>query len=132
MIIVDNVTKHPEKAGNYIRILFIYFSSAFNTIQRHKMIEKLLALQVPPNFIHWMHNFLSNRPQHVKAGSNISPNIITKTGAPQWFVGSSIIYSLYTNDIRSECDTNVVIKYSDDAAVVACLNLSVLVRTLSL
>ena len=35
---------------------------------------------------------------------------------------SSIIYSLYTNDLWSEYDSNVLIKYSDDAAVVACLN----------
>ena len=69
-----------------------------------------------------MNNFLSNRPQHVKAGSNISPNIITNTEAPQGFVGSSIIYSLYTNDLVSEYDSNVLLKYSDDAAVVACLN----------
>ena len=32
--LLHNVTKHLEKAGNYIRILFIDFSSAFNTIQR--------------------------------------------------------------------------------------------------
>ena len=36
--------------------------------------------------------------------------------------GSSIIYSLHTNDIRGECDSNVLIKYSDDAAVVAFLD----------
>ena len=75
-----------------------------------------------PNFIHCMHNFLCNRPQLVKAGSNISPNIITNTRAPQGCVGNSIIYSLYSNNIRSECDSNVLIKYPDDAAEVACLN----------
>ena len=84
MLLALQIPKHLEKAGNYICILFIDFSSAFNTIQHHKMIEKLLALQIPPKFINWMHNnFLSNRPQHLKAGSNISPNIITNTGAPQ-------------------------------------------------
>ena len=117
--LIHNVTKHLEKAGNYIHILFIDFRSAFNTIQRHKMIEQLLALQLPPNFINWMHNFISNRPHHVKAGSNISPNIITNTGVPQECVGSSIIYSMYTNNFRSECDSNVLIKYSDYAAIVA-------------
>ena len=86
------------------------------------MIENLLALQIPPNFIYWMHNFLSNRPQHVKAGSNISHYIITNTGAPQGCVGNSILYSLYTNDFRSECDSNVLISYSEDTAVVVCLN----------
>ena len=37
-----------ETAGsNYARILFIDFSSAFNTIQRHVMIDKLQKLDVP-------------------------------------------------------------------------------------
>ena len=46
--LIHNVTKHLEKAGNYIHILFIDFISAFNTMQRHKMIEQFLALQLPP------------------------------------------------------------------------------------
>ena len=54
----------------------------------------------------------------MKAGSSISPNSITNTGASQACVGSSILYSLYTNDFMSECDSNILNKYSDDAAVV--------------
>ncbi|KAI0221078.1 hypothetical protein LSAT2_027506 [Lamellibrachia satsuma] len=34
--LLHNVTKHLEKAGNYIRIPVIYFNSAFNTMQPHK------------------------------------------------------------------------------------------------
>ena len=114
--LIHNVTKHLEKAGNYIRIIFIYFSSAFNNMQRHNMIEKFLVLQIPPNFIHCM-TFSADRPQHVKAGSNTAPNIITNTGATQGCIVSSIIYSLYTNDTRSEWDSDVLIQYADDAAL---------------
>ena len=32
---------HLETPGHHARILFVDFSSAFNTIQRHTMIEKL-------------------------------------------------------------------------------------------
>ena len=48
--LLHNVTKHLEKAGNYIRIPFIYFNSAFNTMQPHKVIEKLLQ-KVPAKIV---------------------------------------------------------------------------------
>ena len=58
----------------------------------------------------------------MKAGSKIYPNIIRNTGASQGCVESWILFSLYSNDFRSERDSNTLIKYSDDEAVVACLN----------
>ena len=41
-----------ETAGNYAGILFIDFSSAFNTIQRHVIIDKLQKLEVPAALVH--------------------------------------------------------------------------------
>ncbi|KAJ8356701.1 hypothetical protein SKAU_G00194950 [Synaphobranchus kaupii] len=37
---------------NFARLLFIDFSSAFNNIQRHQMIQKLHHFDVPPLLIH--------------------------------------------------------------------------------
>ena len=42
----DNIYKHLDTSGNYCRILFIDFSSAFNTIQPKILVEKLLELNV--------------------------------------------------------------------------------------
>ena len=52
-----------ETAGNYAGILFIFidFSSAFNTIQRHVIIDKLQKLEVPAALVHWVFNFLIAR-----------------------------------------------------------------------
>ena len=64
--LLHKLFEHMETAGNYARILFIDFSSAFNTIQRHVMIDKLQKLEVPAALVHWVFNFLSNRPQCVR------------------------------------------------------------------
>ena len=50
--LLHTLFKHMETAGNYARILFIYFSSAVNTIQRHVMIDKLHKLEVPAALVH--------------------------------------------------------------------------------
>ena len=98
--LLHKLFEHMETAGNYARILFIDFSSAFNTIQRHVMIDKLQKLEVPAALVHWVFNFLSNHPQCVRVGDIKSPVLVSNTGAPQGCVLSPFLYTLYTNDCR--------------------------------
>ena len=46
LTVLHNASLHLDKAGSYVRILFIDFSSAFNTIQPHLLALKLLHLDV--------------------------------------------------------------------------------------
>lgn len=114
--------QHLESPDNFAAILFVDFSSAFNTIQRHQMIKKLSHLNIPPPLIHWIHNFLTNRPQAVRIGTITSPTIITNTGAPQGCCLSPFLYTLYTNDCTSPSPITTYFKYSDDTAILALLS----------
>ena len=111
-----------ETAGNYARILFIDFNSAFNTIQRHVMIDKLQKLEVSAALVHWVFNFLSNRLQCVRVGDIKSPVLVSNTGAPQGCVLSQFVYTLYTNDCRSVDSSTQFVRFSDDTAMLALLN----------
>ena len=114
--------QHLESPGTFASILFIDFSSAFNTIQRHQMIKKLCQLNISPLLIRWVHNFLSNRPQAVRIGTVTSSTIITNTGAPQGCVLSPFLYTLYTNDCISPSSITTYFKYSDDTAILGLLS----------
>ena len=59
------ILEHIERRGSYARILFIDFSSAFNTIQPHLMIRKLIDFGVGKHFVMLVHSFLTNRSQYV-------------------------------------------------------------------
>ena len=104
-----------ETAGNYARILFIDFSSAFNTIQRHVMIDKLQKLEVPAALVHWVFNFLSNHPQYVRV-------LVSNTGAPQGCVLSQFLNTLCTNDCRSVGSSTQFVRFSEDTAMLALLS----------
>ena len=52
---------HLDKVGYFVRILFIDYSSAFDTIQPHLLAEKLLSLNVGPKLIVWLIDLLVNR-----------------------------------------------------------------------
>ena len=114
---VNNALRHMEKPKTFVRILFIDFSSAFNTIQPHIMVEKLLSLSVNKNLIAWILDFLTNRTQYVKLNETISNLCKLNTGAPQGCVLSPTLYTLYTNDYRVKHSDTSLIKFADDSAL---------------
>ncbi|KAK2189868.1 hypothetical protein NP493_95g05039 [Ridgeia piscesae] len=86
------------------------------------MIDKLQKLDVPAALVHWVFNFLSNRPQCVRVGDIKSPVLVSNTGAPQGCVLSPFLYTLYTNDCRSVDSSTQFVRFSDDTAMLALLN----------
>ena len=64
---VHELLSHAEKRNTYSRVLFIDFSSAFNTIIPCKLYVKLKdKLNFPVSLCNWILNFLLERPQIVK------------------------------------------------------------------
>lgn len=97
-IALHTALNHLERQGTYVRMLFIDYSSAFNTIIPGILIRKLTELGLSPSICTWIKNFLTNRPQTVKVGPHISSTIMLSTGSPQGCVLSPLLYSLYTYD----------------------------------
>ena len=98
-------------------MLFIDYSSAFNTIVHSKLIIKLEALGLNPILCNWFLDILMDCPQVVKVGNNISIPLILNTGAPQGCVLSPLMYSLFTHDCMDTHASNSVIKFADTTAV---------------
>ena len=76
-------------------MLFIDYSSAFNTIIPSKLITKLRNLGPNTSIYKWILDFLTGRPKVVRVGSNTSAMLILNTGAPQGCVLSPLLYSLF-------------------------------------
>ena len=101
-----------------MRLLFVDFSSAFNTILPDKLVQKLGDLGIPYPTCNWIKDFLSNRPQSVRVGSHTSPTLTLSTGSPQGCVLSPLLYSLYTYDFTPVHPRNSIAKYADDTTLV--------------
>ena len=100
-------------------MLFIDYSSAFNTIVPTKLITELRTLGLNTSFCNWILNFLTGRPQVVRVGKNTAAMLILNTGAPQWCVLSTLLYSLFTHDCMARHDSNTTIKFANDTTVVS-------------
>ncbi|CDQ63151.1 unnamed protein product [Oncorhynchus mykiss] len=70
---------HLDKRNTYVRMLFIDYSSAFNTIVPSKLVIKLETLGLDPALCNWVLDFLMGRPQVVRVGNNISTPLILNT-----------------------------------------------------
>ena len=64
-------------------MLFIDYSSAFNTIVPSKRINKLRTLGLNTSLCNYILDFLMGRPQVVRVGNKKSATLILNTGAPQ-------------------------------------------------
>ncbi|XP_060781055.1 uncharacterized protein LOC132888977 [Neoarius graeffei] len=115
------VYSHLDKGGCAVRIMFFYFSSAFNTIQPLLLRDKLLQMGVDTCLVSWITDYLTKWPQFVRLGDFTSETVVSSTGAPQGTVLSPVLFTLYTTDFKYNSESCHLQKFSDDTAIVGCI-----------
>ena len=101
-------------------MLFIDFSSAFNTIDSLILFSKLQAMNIDIALFHWILDFLRYRTQTVKVNNATSCPLTFNTGALQGYV-LSLLFSIYTNDLRSHHQSVKMLKYADDTTIISLI-----------
>ena len=119
---LHSALSHLDTPNSYVRMLFIDYSSAFNTIIPTKLFSKLIDMPINISLCHWILDFLLNRPQIVKFNGLLSNVLILNTGAPQGCVLSPLLYSLFTNDCKTSCPSVKIAKFADDTTLVGLIS----------
>jgi len=115
--------KHLEGSKTHARILFVDFSSAFNTIQPYIIVDKLLKnFDLDFNIVGWILDFLTDRTQRVRVNGRLSEKMSSSMVSPQGCVLSPLLYILYTDDCRSQHENRHILKFADDSAIVSLLS----------
>ncbi|XP_070404148.1 uncharacterized protein [Nothobranchius furzeri] len=84
IFILDSIHKHLELPDSSARLLFVDFSSAFNTLQPHILATKLSSqFHLDDQLTLWILDFLTNRTQKVWVNNCLSGLRSTSTGSPQ-------------------------------------------------
>ncbi len=91
-VLLSSLTHIDSNNGNYVRLLFIDYSSAFNTIVPIKLTFKLTYLGLNSSLCGWIQDFLIGRPQVV---NKFTSNSITLNTAGL-FPESPALLSLHT------------------------------------
>ncbi len=115
------VLQYLEKLGTYVRILFVDFSLAFNTILPNRLLPKLTKLSVPTSVCQWINSFLTDRQQLVRLGKLSSSTRTISTGTPQGCVLSPLLLSLYNNDCTSKDPSVKLLKFADNNPLIGLI-----------
>lgn len=109
-----------EASKTHIKLLFIDFSSAFNSLQPHILAGKLITyFGLDLNLVCWILDYLTERTQRVRVNGSLSAPLITSTGSPQGCVLSPLLYILHTIDCTSKYNNRYFLKFADDTVIVS-------------
>ncbi|KAK3506423.1 hypothetical protein QTP70_002694 [Hemibagrus guttatus] len=113
---------HLEQQGSYVLLLFVDFSSVFDTILPYKLMDKLGDLGLPHSTFMWIYSFLTGRSQRVRVGHHTSTVLSISTGSPQGCVLSPLLNSFLTHDYTPTHHSNTIVKFADDITVVGLIS----------
>ena len=75
---LHSAVEHLDTPNTYVRMLFLDYSSAFNTVLPTKLVAKLAGLGLPSSTRSWILNFLTER-----VGNSVSTALTISTGTPR-------------------------------------------------
>ena len=94
-------------------------SKAFDTINIHTLIRKLLQTKLPGTIIKFIANYIKGRDAYTTYIIHTSKQRQFKTGVPQVCVLSPTLFNIYTSDLPPPSAPVQVMAYADDITITA-------------
>ena len=92
-------------------------SKAFDTINIHTLIRKLLQTNIPGTIIEFIANYIKGRKAYITYRNHASKQRQFKTGVPQGGVHSPTLFNIYTSDLPPPSAPVQVMAYADDITI---------------
>ena len=105
-----------DGTGSTVRTALLNFRKAFDLVDHHILVGKLLTLGVKPTVVNWVTDFLRNRQQRVKLSGVFSDWLDVPAGVPQGTRLGPWLFLAMINDLRLP-EEFLMWKFADDTTV---------------
>ena len=109
--LTHEIFRASENSNNFIRILFVDFTKAFDLIDHNVLLNKFIDYDFPPHISVWSLSFLHDRQQFTKVAGAISSAQRSNAGTPQGTLSGPNDFKLLINDLKFDLP---YVKYVDD------------------
>ena len=92
-------------------------SKAFDTVNAHTLIGKLLQTSTPGTIVKFVANYIKGRKAYTSFRNHKSIQRLVKTGVPQGGVLSPTLFNIHTADIPTPTAPVQVMLYADDITI---------------
>lgn len=103
-------------SGYQVDAIFLDYSKAFDRVPHHRLILKLTQLNIHPNVIAWIKEFLSHRTQYTVVNNSHSNYVNVRSGVPQGSVLGPLLFLIYINDLPN-CVSSHIRLFADDCVL---------------
>lgn len=103
--------------NQYVATVYVDLKKAFNTVNHSILIQKMIKLGFPNNFIILLTNYLENRSQLIKLGDCTSTRNFIHDGVPQGSIVGPSLFLCYINDLKHVNIEGYLSLYADDTSI---------------
>ena len=108
-----------DVTGNFVRVLFLDYSKAFDLINHDILLNLMTGMEVPAYLVRLMAAFVLDREQRVKIGEAVSNPAYPNGGVPQGTLSMPKHFLVHINDLQTPCP---IYKYVDDSTIFEICN----------
>jgi len=105
-------------ANEYVRVIALDFSKAFDTIRHATLVEKMSRLQLPDHVFNWIKDFFDGHCHCTKFAGNVSAHVSIQASVIQGSGIGPASYIVTAADLRPVHDSNRLIKFADDTYLI--------------
>ena len=102
----------------YVHIIALDFSKAFDSVRHHSLISKLADLPLPDYLHNWIIHNLTNRQHRTKTKDHISSTLPINASIIQGSGMGPVEYVCTASDLRAVSPTNFLCKFADDTYLI--------------